>query len=144
MTAHNKSSTSSAYSNLLRTADIAQQRFATFLKPHKLTPSQYLTLEILCQEEEALTQGALSKRVGCTPGNLTLVVENLSKGKLVSREVSEKDRRFNFLKPTDLGRKTYEGLQPECESMFADFLKPLSDEELSALGALPQKLGIAQ
>jgi len=130
----------SAYTALLRTADAAQQGLASFLKPHKITPSQYLALEILCQEEEPLSQGKLSKRMGCTPGNLTLVVVNLAKHKLVQREVSTKDRRFTFLTPSPQGLDLYRKLQSECEAFFQDYFKNLSESELADLAALPDRL----
>lgn len=142
MIADKKSLAGSAYTALLKTADDAHQRLASFLKPYKLTPSQYMALEILCQEAEPITQGALSKRMGCTPGNMTLVVVNLSKHKLVKREVSKKDRRFHFLKPTKQGLELYKRLQSECEEFFSEFFQDLQERELTCLSALPERLNI--
>ncbi len=72
-----------------------------------LTPSQFYSLMIL-DEMDGLPLSKISERIRRSPGNMTLVIDNLEKEEFVERQRSTKDRRVILIKLTDLGRKKIE------------------------------------
>jgi MarR family 2-MHQ and catechol resistance regulon transcriptional repressor len=92
-----------AYVALLRAADSVVGRLAPALEAHGLTLTQLGVLEALlhlgpmCQRE-------LGRKLLRSPGNVTLVLDNLTKRGLVSRVRDTADRRFVTVALTDAGR----------------------------------------
>lgn len=61
--------------------------------PKGLTAGQASVLEALHGVDCGASQKYLSKTVGCTPGNMTMLIDNLVKGGFVERENDPVDRR---------------------------------------------------
>jgi len=132
--------TLNAFINLMRAANSVEARLSLKLNKYGLTTSQFGTLNTLyhlgpmCQKDIA---GKLLK----SGGNITKVIDNLEKKKLVKRERIEGDRRYYSISLTKHGSHF-------IEKVFADHLKEivkefaiLTDTELEQLRELSRFVG---
>jgi len=78
---------------LNRAADSVSTRINNFINSQNLTVSQFGVLEILFHLG-SMSQCDIGKKLLKTGGNMTMVIDNLEKRKLVERVRSEQDRRF--------------------------------------------------
>jgi len=128
-----------AFIKLMRAAESVSTRSHTVL-PSDLTITQFGVLEVLhhlgpmCPSELA---GKLLK----SAGNLTLVVDNLAKARLVRRERNTDDRRFLTIHLTEKGQAFIAGLFPRVAAAITAEFAALTPAELAALGDLCRKLG---
>lgn len=76
-----------------------------------------------------------------SPGNMTVVVDNLEKRGFVRRERQTKDRRFVVVHLTEEGRGFFETVFPVHVGEVRKVMSALSDAEQDELGRLCRKLG---
>ena len=116
-------------------------RLHPLLSEWNITSSQFGVLETLlhlgpmCQSELALKQ--LN-----TPGNMTMVVDNLEKTGLVRRERSTRDRRFISVNLTPEGKRLIGHIFPIHARQMAECFGVLTESEQKQLGRLCKKLGL--
>jgi DNA-binding MarR family transcriptional regulator len=108
----------------------------------KLRESFDITLprfDLMAQLErhpEGLTMGELSRRMMVTGGNITTIVDQLEKEKLVAREVGLHDRRSFLVKLTKAGREAFKDMAVAHEAWVANMFEGLSSNQLSQLYTL--------
>ena len=93
---------------------------------------------------DGLTMGELSRRMMVTGGNITTIVDQLEKEKLVMRQVGATDRRSFMVKLTKAGREAFADMAVAHEAWVADMFTGLSSNQqnqlYSLLGALKKNL----
>ena len=93
---------------------------------------------------DGLTMGELSRRMMVTGGNITTIVDQLEKEKLVMRQVGATDRRSFTVKLTKAGREAFADMAVAHEAWVADMFTGLSSHQqnqlYSLLGALKKNL----
>lgn len=105
-----------------------------------LTFSQFGVLEAiyhlgpLCQRE-------IAKKILKSHGNITLVINNLEKRKLVKRRRNEADRRFFSIELTVEGETLIQGIFPRHVAGIVKCFAPLTAAEQHELARLSRKLG---
>ena len=105
-----------------------------------LTPSQFGVLEALYHiGPMCLTD--LAHKILKTSGNLTLVVGNLEKRGLVTRQQQSHDRRFVSVAMTEKGRKLMARIFPAHLEQIVEFMERLSPAQQDELGRLCRQLG---
>ena len=91
-----------------------------------------------------LSMGELSRRMMVTGGNITAIVDQLEKEKLVVREVGVNDRRSFTVKLTQAGRDAFADMAIAHEVWVADLFEGLSvnqqTELYTLLGAMKKNL----
>ena len=96
------------------------------------------------REPEGLAMGEVSRRMMVTGGNITTIVDQLEKEKLVVREVGVNDRRSFTVKLTQAGRDAFAAMAIAHEGWVADLFEGLSvnqqNELHTLLGALKKNL----
>lgn len=99
------------------------------LAPHKVTTSQWLHLRALW-EEDGLSQGEISRRIGIEKASSTAVLDSLEQRKFIRRLRNKSDRRKTnvFLTPT--GRALKATLLPCAVAMTAQARQGLTPEEV--------------
>jgi MarR family transcriptional regulator, 2-MHQ and catechol-resistance regulon repressor len=107
----------------------------------RLTDTQFGVLETLLHLGP-LCQSELASKQLNSPGNMTMVVDNLEKRGLVRRERSLEDRRFISVHLTAEGRQLIEDLFPLHAAQTARSLSVLTKAEQEELGRLCRKLGL--
>jgi MarR family 2-MHQ and catechol resistance regulon transcriptional repressor len=128
-----------AYIKLMRAGESITTRVHTLL-PDDLTLSQFGVLETLLHRGP-LCQGELAGKLLKSGGNLTLIVSNLEKAGLVTRERDAEDRRYITVSLTEKGRVLISELFPKIAARIADEFSALSTAEQFTLGWLCKKVG---
>lgn len=130
-----------AYTKLVRATESSTSRIHQHLADANLTISQFGVLEAL-YHLGPLCQKDLAEKILKTSGNLTMVIENLEKRSLVSRERDQADRRSLNISLTDRGRKLIAQIFPKHAAIVAKEMSVLSPAEQGTLARLCQKLGL--
>ncbi len=111
------------------------------LKDSGLTETQLGVLEALLHLGP-MSQRQLGDKLLKSGGNITMVIDNLSKRGLVERKRLKKDRRFYSIELTSNGRQLIASILPDHVRRICDRLSCLSPAEQSQLGDLCKKLGL--
>lgn len=133
-----------ALNTFIRLARAYQSVTATLnqrLKESGLTETQFGVLEALFHLG-SMSQKQLGNKLLKSGGNITMVIDNLSKRGLVKRRKRQTDRRFYSIELTLKGRKLIQKLFPGHARNICDRLSCLSPAEQSQLGELSKKLGL--
>jgi MarR family transcriptional regulator, 2-MHQ and catechol-resistance regulon repressor len=130
-----------AYIKLMRAAETLTARSHAVL-PKNLTLSQFAALEALLHRG-SMCQSELAAKLLKSGGNITLVVDNLVKAGLVTRQRDEQDRRFITVSLTEKGRSYISELFPKVVANITKEFGILSSAEQFTLGWLCKKLGTA-
>ena len=108
----------------------------------KLRESFDITLprfDLMAQLErhpDGLSMGELSRRMMVTGGNITAIVDQLEKEKLVIRVVGVNDRRSFTVKLTQAGKDAFTDMAIAHEAWVADLFEGLSVDQQSQLYTL--------
>lgn len=121
--------------------------FATFdrhaqedIRTYGLTQPQFGVLEAL-GHLGPLTLGELSRKLLSSGGNMTVIVDNLEKERLLRRRVCAEDRRVSYVELTARGRRLLQRIFPPHARAVARIASVLTAGEQVRLAALLRKLG---
>jgi MarR family 2-MHQ and catechol resistance regulon transcriptional repressor len=131
-----------AFIKLTRAAETVNARLNAELAREDLTVSQFGTLESLFHLGP-LCQKDIGAKLLKSGGNITLVVDNLSRRGLVERRRDGKDRRFVTVHLTDEGRALVSRIFPAHLQRIVALMKVLDADQQEQLGALCRRLGTA-
>lgn len=123
------------YVKLVRATETATARIHRHLAEVGLTLSQFGVLEAL-MSAGPLCQRDLGQKILKSSGNITLVIDNLEKRRLVTRERGVEDRRYVTVSLTETGAKLIERIFPHhAQAVAAEFaiLTPAEQDELARL-----------
>lgn len=129
------------YTKLMRAAESVTSRVHRVLAAPKLTISQFGVLEAL-YHKGPLCQRDIGSKILKSSGNITLVIDNLEKQKLVSRVRDENDRRYFTINLTESGTDLIAKVFADVEAAIAMEMASLEDDEQELLGQLCKKLGM--
>jgi MarR family 2-MHQ and catechol resistance regulon transcriptional repressor len=127
---------------LVRAASSLGSRIDRRLADHGLTETQFGILEVLLHLGPQC-QADLARKLLRSGGNITLVVDNLEKRRLVRRVRSEEDRRFVTVSLTPEGRKLIASIFPAHVEAMTRVFGVLDKDEQEELARLCKKLGLA-
>ncbi|MDP4115693.1 MAG: MarR family transcriptional regulator [Bacteroidota bacterium] len=132
-----------AYIKLVRATEKLVVKINSNLAKSGITERQFAVLEALffCGP---LYQRDLAKKLQKSGGNITLVVDNLEKQKLVSRKKNNTDRRFYSILLTPKGKLLIEKILPEYLQFIVDEMAVLTSEEQQELDRLCKLLGVRE
>ena len=130
----------SAYVKLLRASETVHSEATRTLAGESLSVSQFAVLEAL-YHVGPLCLSDLAHKILKTSGNLTMVVGNLEKNGLVTRQQSAEDRRFVSVAITEKGRKLMGRVFPGHLERIVALMNRLSPAQQDELGRLCRKLG---
>ena len=126
---------------LTRATESAAAKVQRGLVELDLTPGQLGVLEALL-EFGPLSQRELGRKLFRSDPNMTTVVDNLEKGRLVRRDRSTEDRRIVLVSMTPNGRRRLERAFPSYARSIAEFMAVLTEREQDELGRLCERLGV--
>ena len=130
-----------AYVKLVRAADAVTTATHKHLMDVNLTISQFGILEAL-YHLGPMCQRDVAKKILKSTANITTVIDNLEKRKLVKRQRSKDDRRFNNLCLTGKGQQLAEQILPGHFKGIVKRFEALTLEEQRQLARLCKKLGV--
>lgn len=105
----------------------------------ELTPSQFYAMLALEQHEE-IPLSEISERIHRSPGNMTLVIDNLEKDGWVERVRSQEDRRVILVHLTQAGKQKIETARGEHRQAVEKLMEKLTPGEVTQLYELMMKL----
>ena len=129
-----------AFINLVRGSDSLMRRLAAQLEPLGLTTGQFGVLEAL-YHLGPMCQKTLGEKLLRSGGNITLVVDNLSKHGWVRRERQADDRRMVQIHLTARGRALIARVLPKHAEADLKEMSALEPREQEALRRICRKLG---
>ncbi|RCK77943.1 MAG: Transcriptional regulator, MarR family [Candidatus Ozemobacter sibiricus] len=130
-----------AFIKLLRAAASVARHTRTVFEAAGLTESQFGVLEALFHLGP-LTPGDLGRKILKSPGNLTLVLDNLVRQGLIVRQPSA-DRRCRPVALTPRGHALVARLLPRHVQVVTAAFRGLTAAEQTRLAALCRKLGLS-
>jgi MarR family 2-MHQ and catechol resistance regulon transcriptional repressor len=132
-----------AFIKLMRAADSVMNRTQQRLKEYNLTASQFGAMESL-YHLGPMCQRDVAAKLLKSGGNITMVVDNLEKRGLVTRERDTGDRRFITVTLTAAGRKLIKEVFPVQLAGIVKDMSILSSAEQEQFGALCKKVGLQE
>ena len=108
-----------------------------------LSMNQFEVLEVLYHRGD-LAVGAITKLIMSTPGNVTVVVKNLTRDGLVQTMPSSEDSRVRIVSITESGKAIIAGMFTQHSANLKSYFDVLSDEEMVIVYDLLRKLQKAQ
>lgn len=105
----------------------ATNRFEEF----EITAEQSAVLNQLT-EKQGINQKELANLLDKPSANVTRLIDQLEKKHLVERKESPTDRRAYFTYITEQGKEMQQNLKPVNESLHADILSGVTEEELAS------------
>jgi MarR family transcriptional regulator, 2-MHQ and catechol-resistance regulon repressor len=129
----------STYVKLLRTADALHADVSRGLLPEGLTSSQFSTLKVLRQKGK-LAQRDIARYLVKSGGNVTIVVDNLTRVGLVERVRDTEDRRIVFVSLTEAGKELFDRLYPPHLERIREGMEALPEADLAELSRLLEQL----
>lgn len=129
------------YIKLVRAVESLNQRLYPFLSKNALTESQFAALEAL-YHLGPLNQRELSSKLLKSPGNITMVIDNLEKRNFVKRERGELDRRHYILHLTSGGKEFIKKIFPEHLNSIVKEISVLSEDEQCQLQRMCKVIGL--
>lgn len=127
----------------MRGADSLSARVHAHLAEYNLTVSQFGVLEALYHLGN-MCQRDIGKKILKSGGNITTVIDNLEKRKLVKRTRKLSDRRYFEVDLTDAGRKLIKEIFPVHVKKIVKEFEVLSNAELISLGMIAGKIGLQE
>lgn len=124
---------------LSRSAQYVHKLEYKTIKEGGLTVSQFAVLEILYHKGDLRVSEILDK-ILATGGNMTVVIDNLAKEKLVIRSTDPADKRVNLICLTEKGRDLISSIFPGHAQNINDIFSTLTDDEKKQLITLLKKL----
>jgi MarR family 2-MHQ and catechol resistance regulon transcriptional repressor len=128
------------YIKLTRATSSFESRLARRATIEDLTVTQFGVLEVL-HHLGPMCQHEIGAKLLKSGGNMTLVIDNLEKRRLVQRQRNPLDRRMMNVSLTEAGRDLITSVLPGHVQAIAEEMSVLSPEEQEKLGELCRKLG---
>ena len=129
------------YVKLMRAAESITTRVHKHLSTVGLTVSQFGVLEAI-YHLGPLSQKDLGRKILRSSGNITMVIDNLEKRRLVRRKRDPSDRRSFIVHLTGEGQKLIRKIFPSHAALITDELSVLNATDQMMLGNLCKKVGV--
>ena len=128
-----------AFVKLIRASESVSADVHRHLAGTRLSVSQFGILEAL-HHLGPMYQKDIARKILKSAGNITLVIDNLQKRNLVTRQRSSEDRRYCKISLTEKGRLLIAEIFPGHAAGIKKRMSLLSAEELKILSRLLKKL----
>jgi len=128
------------YIKLSRAAESVSGRVHRHLEAANLTTSQFGVLEALLHLGP-LSQRQLAQKLLKSGGNITMVIDNLEKRRLVRRDRQTHDRRVILVCLTEQGKQVINDVFPRHVASVVEEMGLLTDAEQEKLSCLCRRLG---
>lgn len=111
------------------------------LKENNLTLSQFMVLKYLKQHDnEKVSQKELAQAVQVTHPTMIGLIDRLEEKGMVSRQVDGNDRRYRYIRLTDMGRQYLNQSKQDAEAMDSALVRNFTQEEVAVLKSLLDKV----
>ena len=129
-----------SFIKLTRSVDSINSSINSVISGWGVTLSQFNVLDAL-YHLGPLSQKALADKLLKSGGNVTLVIDNLEKQKLVKRKKNKDDRRFMSINLTPQGESVIKEILPDVVSVIKKRMTSLTEKEHKALQDICKRIG---
>jgi len=131
-----------AFINFMRASLSLNSRLHKYYKGYGLTDSQFGVLSTLhFNKTGSMNQKEIAEKLLVSAGNMTMVIDNLEKRKLITRTRDKSDRRKMNIGLTTSGRELIQNIFPKHVNAIVKELSCLGIKEQEQLRTLCRKLG---
>ena len=135
--------TLNSFIKLVRAYESLSSRLYMFFEKNGLTESQFYALDALYNLGE-LNQKELGKKISRSEGNITMVVNNLLKRKLIKKNKCGDDKRIFLIKLTPVGKDLYEKVFPDFLKLLMIEFEEIKGKEHREFQKICKRIGIKQ
>ena len=125
---------------LSRCAILWRTRLDERFRPWGATYASWRTLRVLVETGQNLHQTGLAKEIGIETPTLVVLLNRMEKKRWVRRRADASDRRVRWVEITPAGRKVWQELEREAETLRRQMFGALSREEVRLGAALLEKV----
>lgn len=101
-----------SYIKLVRAYETLKSNLYLIFEKEGLTESQFYALDVLYHLGQ-MSQKDLGRKISRSEGNITMVVNNLLRQKLIKKKQNEDDKRIYLITLTSEGKNLYEKVFPK-------------------------------
>jgi MarR family transcriptional regulator, 2-MHQ and catechol-resistance regulon repressor len=130
-----------SYIKLIRAFESTSSRLYMKLAKEGLTESQFFTLDVL-YHLGSMNQKELGKKIFRSEGNITMVINNLEKQKLIKKKQSEDDKRVYIIKLNNEGKELYEKVFPKFLKIITSEFEGIKEKEHKEFQKVCKKIGL--
>ncbi len=130
------------YIKLIRATESITSKINSIFVKNGLSERQFYVLDTLFHLGP-LPQKDISKKISCSDGNTTMVIDNLEKEEFVIRKRGIEDRRIYFVYITKKGEKKLKSVLPDLVVNLTRSLSILNKNEQEELQRLTKKIGLS-
>jgi len=103
------------------------------LEKFNLTMMEWLLLGVVCGgPKEGLSMTAIAKELDVTLPQVTALMTNITKQRLVKQKIQKHDRRSRHVSPTSLGKDLCSQIEVSMKSAMNNWLSEVSPEQMRA------------
>lgn len=128
---------------LFRASEVVKNNSTRIVNEKGFSDGQFFVLDVLYHLGD-MSQKLLSEKIMRTEGNLTMIISNLLKRKLIKKIRSKDDGRVFIISITDNGKLQYEKSFPFFLEAVKNDFSILTKEEKIFLQNVCKKLGMAK
>ncbi|MDR0579464.1 MAG: MarR family transcriptional regulator [Campylobacteraceae bacterium] len=110
-----------------------------YINQNHLTMNQFEILEVLYHRGD-MPISTITKLISSTPGNVTVVVKNLQRDKLVEIGSNKNDKRERIVSITPVGQEKIGAMFERHSQNLKSCFEALSDDEIDTLFAYLRKI----
>lgn len=111
------------------------------LSLHGISFTEFAILKHLAEApERTMRRIDLAEGIGISASGVTRILNPMEKIKLVAKEKNDRDARVSLVKLTDAGSEIYSDASATLAFVSADFLSPLTENQLAKLMKYTEKL----
>jgi len=130
-----------SYIKLVRAFESISSRLYIKLDGEGLTESQFYMLDAL-YHLGPMNQKELGKKIFRSEGNITMIVNNLEKRKLIKKKQSGEDKRVYIIKLKNEGRELYEKVFPKFLKTIMNEFEGIKEKEHKEFQKICKRIGI--
>ena len=130
-----------SYIKLVRAFESISSRLYMKLDKEGLTESQFYLLDVL-YHCGPMNQKELGKKIFRSEGNITMVVNNLERRKLIKKKQNPDDKRIYIIKLKTEGKELYEKVFPKfLKAMMREF-EGIKEKEHKEFQKICRRIGL--
>ncbi len=130
-----------SYIKLVRAYESINSRLYMKLAKEGLTLSQFYMLDVL-YHLGPMNQKELGKKIFRSEGNITMVVNNLEKRKLIKKKQSGDDKRVYIIRVKNEGRELYEKIFPKFLKTITSEFEGIKEKEHKEFQKICKRIGL--
>lgn len=130
-----------SYIKLVRVTETLKSNLYLIFEKEGLTESQFYALDVLYHLGQ-MSQKDLGRKISRSEGNITMVVNNLLRQKLIIKKQNEDDKRIYLITLTNEGKNLYEKVFPKFLRTILIAFEGIKEKEHKCFQKICKRIGL--